>query len=180
MPTKDMNLHRLPWPVEALQDLGEMEVELRVTLSYFVEPNPARRGWKYRHRYRSHGLRFSTKKAGEGEDDFRARVSKDAQNEDEGIPSPGEPGWLIGSTRRDLGALHSDRWVGTAVDLADRACLAVYPVGGWWKERPHLGRWERAVRYALVVSIVTPETEVDIYTSVATQIEAEVPVSVAG
>jgi len=180
VPTKDMNLHRLPWPVEALQDLGEVEVELRVTLSYFVEPNPARRGWKYRHRYRSHGLRFSTKKAGEGEDDFRARVSKDAQNEDEGIPSPGEPGWLIGSTRRDLGALHSDRWVGTAVDLADRACLAVYPVGGWWKERPHLGRWERAVRYALVVSIVTPETEVDIYTPVATQIEAEVPVSVAG
>lgn len=41
--TKDMNLHALPWPREELLALGAEQVELRVTLSYFVEPNPARR-----------------------------------------------------------------------------------------------------------------------------------------
>ena len=28
----------LPWPNDVLADLGETEVQLRVTLSYFVEP----------------------------------------------------------------------------------------------------------------------------------------------
>ena len=35
-----MHLYQLPWPSEALQSLGETEVELRVTLSYFIEPSP--------------------------------------------------------------------------------------------------------------------------------------------
>jgi len=29
---RDMNLHRLPWPLEELEALGEVEVEMRVTL----------------------------------------------------------------------------------------------------------------------------------------------------
>ena len=39
--TRHMNLHRLPWPRTELEQLGEMAVELRVTLSYYVEPIPA-------------------------------------------------------------------------------------------------------------------------------------------
>jgi hypothetical protein len=54
--SKDINLHTLPWPSDVLSDLGDTEVQLRVTLSYFVEPNPARRGWRGRYRYASHGL----------------------------------------------------------------------------------------------------------------------------
>jgi Subtilase family len=46
--TRDMHLHEIPWPAEVLRDLGETPVKMRVTLSYFVEPNPGRRGWKYR------------------------------------------------------------------------------------------------------------------------------------
>jgi hypothetical protein len=42
--TKDMHLHRLPWPTSLLQDLGETEIRMRVTLSYFIEPSPGRRG----------------------------------------------------------------------------------------------------------------------------------------
>src|SRR5436190_1934394 len=37
--TQEMHLHQLPWPREVLQDLGDQDVTLRVTLSYFVEPN---------------------------------------------------------------------------------------------------------------------------------------------
>lgn len=37
--SRDMNLHELPWPKEELEALGDAEVQLHVTLSYFVEPN---------------------------------------------------------------------------------------------------------------------------------------------
>ena len=62
--TKDMQLHRLPWPKEVLEQLGSTTVRLRVTLSYFIEPSPGRRGWKDKHRYQSHGLRFQRRMAG--------------------------------------------------------------------------------------------------------------------
>ncbi len=172
--TRDMNLHTLPWPQSELSSLGSQQVELRVTLSYFVEPNPARRGWKYRHRYQSHGLRFAAKAPTEDLHDFRARVSKDAQDEERGGTTPEDPGWRIGPRQRNQGSIHSDRWVGTAADLAMRRYLAVYPVGGWWKERPNFERWRRAVRYSLIVTIRTPAVEVDIYTPVANQIAVAV------
>ena len=42
----DIQFFELPWPRDVLQGLGEQSVRLRVTLSYFIEPNPGRRGWK--------------------------------------------------------------------------------------------------------------------------------------
>ena len=63
LPTfRDMHLHDLPWPHDVLEGLGEMPVEMRVTLSYFIEPNPSRRGVRSRYRYESHGLRFDVKR----------------------------------------------------------------------------------------------------------------------
>lgn len=172
--TRDMNLHALPWPRAELLDLGSEEVELRFTLSYFIEPNPARRGWKHRHRYQSHGLRFAIKAPLEELADFRARLSKDAQSEGQPVATPDDRGWTVGPTQRNRGSLHSDWWRGTAADLAERGYLGVFPVGGWWKERPQLERWRNTVRYALIVTIKAPEVDVDIYTAVANQIGVEV------
>lgn len=172
--TRDMNLHELPWPREELMALGAEQVKLRVTLSYFIEPNPARRGWKYRHRYQSHALRFAIRAPAEGLDEFRARVSKDAQDEEQRATTPPDPGWTIGPQERNRGSIHSDVWSGNAADLAERGTLAVYPVGGWWKERPQFERWRRRVRYSLVVTIKTPEVGVDIYAPVATQVGIEI------
>ena len=56
--SNEMHVHGLPWPVEVLQQLGEAQVTMRVTLSYFIEPSPGRIGWTRKHRYQSHGLRF--------------------------------------------------------------------------------------------------------------------------
>lgn len=160
--SNEMSLHTLPWPKNALLGLGGMEVELRVTLSYFIEPNPARRGWERRHRYASHGLRFAVQKPHESPEDLRKRINKAAREGDEEIDSS-DAGWLLGRTLREKGSIHHDRWIGTAADLATRDSIAVYPVVGWWRERHQLGRWRREARYALVVSIRTPETSVDIY-----------------
>ena len=171
--TRDMKVHQLPWPKYILAQLGDTYVELRVTLSYFIEPNPGERGWTRRHRYASHGLRFAVKKATELLDDFRARVNQAARDEEEGEAAGGVTGgdeWLIGPTFRNQGSLHSDVWSGTAADLAQRDAIAVYPVGGWWKEKHYLEKWDTEARYSLIVTIKVPDIDVDIYTPVANQI----------
>lgn len=178
--TRHVNFHKLPWPIEQLHDLKGTLVELRVTLSYFIEPNPGERGWRGRYRYASHALRFEVRKAGETESDFKKRVNIAAREEEEMKSSFGgtDAGWHFGSNIRHRGSVHSDRWSGTAADLADHDLIAIYPVVGWWRERPHLGRWDRKARYALVVSIISPSTSVDIYTPVKNQIEVAVPIEI--
>lgn len=175
--SNEMHLHKLPWPRDALASLGEVEVELRVTLSYFVEPNPARRGWHTKHRYGSHGLRFASQRPAESVAAFRKRVNKAAQ--DDGVaPASARDDWLLGKDQRSKGSLHHDRWTGTAADLATREHIAVYPTIGWWRERLSLGRSESQARYALIVSVRTPTTSVDIYEPVATLVRAPVATSV--
>lgn len=177
--TRDMNLHEIPWPTEALEALEEAEVELRVTLSYFIEPNPAERGWTGRYRYQSHGLRFAVKKGSENVDQFRHRVNGYARAQEGGQAGGSDTvGWLAGETTRNLGSIHSDRWRGTARELAERGLVAVYPTIGWWRERPKHERWNRTAKYALAVSIRAPEVEVDLFANIANQIE--IPVEVAG
>lgn len=168
---RDMNLHRLPWPLEELEALGETEVEMRVTLSYFIEPNPSARGFRSRYRYESHGLRFDVKRPGETINDFRSRINAVARDEEEGWirTTGGDPEWLLGRNRHK-GSLHSDIWRGSAADLASRGVLAVYPALGWWKTRPRLERYDGLARYALIVSIRAPEVDVDLYSAVQNRI----------
>ncbi|MBM7405009.1 MULTISPECIES: S8 family peptidase [Sphingomonadaceae] len=174
--TRDMNLHRLPWPRAELAALGDLDVELRITLSYFVEPNPGERGWTRRHRYASHNLRFAVKRSLEGLEAFRQRINKAAQDEEAGAVGAvaGGDSWVLG-TIRDRGSIHSDIWRGSAAALAERDAIGVFPVSGWWKEKPGLQRWDRSARYALCVSIRAPETDIDLYTAVANQIAVPIP-----
>jgi hypothetical protein len=63
--------------------------------------------------------------------------------------------------------LHSDIWRGTAAKLAAKDCIAIYPVGGWWKDLKKKNKWDAQTRYSLVVTIKTSDLDVDIYTPVA-------------
>lgn len=177
---RDMHLHHLPWPKDALQELGEVEVEMRVTLSYFIEPNPGvvERGVKGRYRYESHGLRFEVKRPEETEQDFRMRINLRARNEEEGGYQGGgsDPKWRLGPDRRHIGSLHSDTWTGTAASLAERGILAIYPALGWWKTAKKLGRYNNKARYSLIVTIKAPEATVDLYNVVAQEITTPVAV----
>ncbi len=176
---REMHLFELPWPREVLQSLGETSVRLRVTLSYFVEPNPGRRGWKRRHRYASHGLRFEVKGPTESVEEFRKHLNQRALDEDEERPPAGGDSseWYLGDQARNHGPLHSDLLQGFAADLAERGVIGIYPVSGWWKDLPKRDRSEQGARYALVVSIETSGVETDIWTPVAQQVG--VPVVVA-
>lgn len=160
-----MQLHRLPWPKQVLQDLGNLDLELRVTLSYFIEPSPGERGRRSRYVYASHGLRFALQKPLESAQAFSRRINQLVQDEEDGIGpmvSIGDPDWLLGFRKRFRGSLHHDRWKGKAVELANREQLAVFPTSGWWKTRDVHGRYSREARYALIVSIHAPDLPVDI------------------
>ena len=168
----DIHFFELPWPREVLQSLGEAPARLRVTLSYFIEPNPGRRGWKNRHRYASHGLRFDVKGPTESMAEFRKRLNQRALDVDEEKPATGGDSseWYLGEQARNRGSIHSDILQGFAADLAERGVVAVYPVSGWWKDQPKRDRSEKGARYALVVSIKTPDVDADIWTPVAQQV----------
>jgi Subtilase family len=169
---REMHVHDLPWPTDVLTELGEAEVRLRVTLSYFVEPNPGRRGWVRRYAYPSHGLRFEVRRPTEPTDAFRQRLNALALEEEEHRPGTRSDAsqWMFGPSERTVGSVHSDIWRGAAAELADRGMVAVYPVSGWWKERTQRDHSERGARYALILSIQSSVEEVDIWTPVAQQI----------
>jgi hypothetical protein len=173
---REMHVHELPWPTDALEALGEEPVRLRVTLSYFIEPNPGRRGWKRRHSYASHGLRFEVKSPTEDIDRFRKRLNQKALEEEEHRPQAesNSTGWYLGEQTRNKGSIHSDVWVGTAADLAARGVVGIYPISGWWKEQPARDRSNVGARYALLVSIETKAEDIDIWAPVAAEIGAPI------
>ncbi|MBF0613441.1 MAG: S8 family peptidase [Magnetococcales bacterium] len=173
----EMNYYKLPWPHQELQQLGPTLVEMRVTLSYFIEPNPAQGNYVSRYSYCSHGLRFDVIRPGESERQFRARINKLAKEEEEdNITTAPDAGWQIGPKLRSLGSIHSDRWQGTAADLASLGVIAVYPVSGWWKNRKVPGKFDSMARYTLLVSIHAPELELDLYNVVKNQITTQIAV----
>jgi hypothetical protein len=171
--TRELRLHSLPWPGDILAGLGNTEVQMRVTLSYFIEPNPGQRGWLRRFLYPSHGLRFHMKTGTESLNEFRGRINKVVREEvaDDYVGTQDDfAHWLLGYSLRSRGSIHSDTWKGPAVTLAEKGFVAVFPVSGWWRERTHLGRYANRARYSLIVSIKTPPQTVDIYTPVAVTI----------
>jgi hypothetical protein len=173
--------HELPWPREQLRDLFGATVRLRVTLSYFIEPNPSSKGWRGRYRYASHGLRFDVKRPTETLEDFQRRLGNAAAREEgDDAPQPetsADDRWYIGSRLRNSGSLHADIWEGSGADLAARGCIGITPVGGWWKENNRRDRADLRVRYALLVSLRTDAVATDIYTPIATQIGIPVTIT---
>ncbi len=171
-----MNVHQLPWPSEELEALGETSVALKITLSYFIQPNPSRRGWQSKFRYQNFALRFAVRAASETAERFQQRINKinrdDMGDERENsMPDPDGAGWLLRSRLRSRGSLHSDTWFGTAAALANKSEIAVFPVGGWWKEVGAQLEEDVEMRYALVVSLeVSTDADVNIYSPIATAI----------
>ncbi|MBQ0834412.1 S8 family peptidase [Marinobacter sp.] len=171
----EMHLVDLPWPSDELLALGNAPVKLRVTLSYFVEPNPGRRSYSQRYRYQSYGFRFKLINQNEDRDQFVQRLNVGVRDEEfEGGQADGR-GWILGDQLRTRGTIHQDTWEGGASELALRNSLAVVPVAGWWKQRQSAlmsAKNEERVSYALIVSLDVGEAEADIYTPVETAVDA--------
>jgi hypothetical protein len=170
----EIKFYSFPFPQKELLELGETEIEMRVTLSYFIEPNPSSRG-RTHHSYKSHGLRFDVKNPSETEAHFMGRLTKSMQ--EEGMDYRNEATdkwWTLGKNGRAKGSIHSDIWHGTAVELADCGTIAVYPVSGWWRDRQksktHINNM---AYYSLLISIKT-SVEIDLMSPVIFKIASAI------
>lgn len=157
-----MHLFKLPWPKEILLGLGDAEVTMRVTLSYYIQPSPGVKGKLKKFSYPSELLRFEVSTSQDTEETFIHRVSNTGA--DNGVMLGNDTGrWQIGINRRNQGSIHSDFIRETAAQIAAYDKIAVYPVTGWWKTRKSM--LEKGIKYSLVVTLETPE--VDIYTPIS-------------
>ena len=173
----EMNIHELPWPKDFLLGLAAEPVQIKITLSYFIEAAPDSKGWVDKFKYQSAGLRFELKKSSETPKDFMQRINKLLRDEDYENDNA-EDKWFLGPKKRNVGSLHSDYWIGTAAELAECSSIAIVPVSGWWKFKKQLGRYNKTMRYSLVVSLETKNKEIDIYNAVKTIIDTQIETSV--
>lgn len=172
----EAHFYALPWPLGTLLALGEHQVRLRVSLSYFVEPNPSADAPLSPGRYRSAGLRFDLRRTSETQAQFEARVNALAVDDEDDAATGADPDRILGERSISAGSLHIDEWRSNAANFADRASIAVFPVGGWWKSSRDRSRNNGAVRYALVVTIDAGDVEQDLW--VETAIAAGVDISI--
>ncbi len=173
----EMHLHDLPLPREVLEELGSTQIKMRVTLSYFIEPNPPRRGYVAQYQYASHGLRFSVRRPQETPKRMTQRLSRALWpiGEDGKKHSPGtvsdDRNWEMKETVATRGSIHSDYWSGTAAQLASSNLIAVYPVTGWWRYRRDQSVVEKQARYSLIATISTDDTKVDLISMISSEID---------
>lgn len=98
-------------------------------------------------------------------------------DEDAGpVEGPDSAEWDFGTNRRDVGSLYIDSITLNASDLARRGCIAVHPVGGWWKDSKRVDPADCIARYGLVIEIDSPSE--DLYTNITLKIRPVVPVGV--
>lgn len=178
----EYHLYELPWPTEVLRDeIGNGDATIKVTLSYFIEPNPGSRQYASNFRYQSHELDFKLIKPLETPNEFQRRISAATsgteEHEDETINTTSEL-WTLKERVRSKGSIKKDFITTSGIELARRNILAVYPQNGWYRTRKNLGKVDAIVRYCLIVTIETPEQEVDLYTPVLNIIQTPIPIPI--
>lgn len=180
------NLHQLQWPTEELNKSPDAPVTMRVTLSYYIEPNPGTRMWEKnkKYQYASCLLRFRPKHKDQSIDEFRdflIQYTSDYEKPEDGTKpkSMNDPGWAVGSQLRGKGgSIVQDIWQGSAAQLAEMGHIAVFPVKGWWATRKYKEDHEwhqchlRKQRYSLIISLEA-DADIPIHSTVTTIIELD-------
>ena len=172
--------YKLPIPAAMLEELENEELEMKVTLSYFIDPNPGLAANVDPQRYQSHGFRFDHQRKSESARGFKLRVNPAERPDASSRPNieSADPRWLLGEDSVSCGSVHCDTWRGPAIELLNRELICVKPVNGWWRNRASRDVCNRSSRYALIVSVKAVNTDIDIYTPVITSIGLPVPVPV--
>lgn len=176
---RDCHFYRLPWPKDVLEKLDQ-DVRLKLTLSYFIEPNPGSTAAVDPQRYQSYGLRFDLRRRLETVTQFLERVNPLERDDPmQRVETVGDDGWRLGPQGISAGSLHCDEWIGPAVQLAARDLICIKPVMGWWRTRGTTAECNREARYALVATLSAPGIEIDLHTPIATLVQNAVDVEIA-
>lgn len=156
---KEMKSFQLPWPDAGLRALGATEIEMRCTLSYFVQPDIHSASLERLRYYPSHGLTFDFQRFEESERRALQRVNRAVWTGDQ---AGQDDGWMLGRRKRSRGTLHHDIWKGPAYRLVGRRQVSVAPVRGWWASSSQIEPANVPVRFSLIISIRTPESTNDL------------------
>jgi hypothetical protein len=168
---RKLKLYRLPIPLDLLGET-DPDVELRVTLSYFAEPNRFGRTV-----FRGLDLKWDMQGPQESEHEFLQRINvlkrpKGANGKPLKIATKKSFSWNIGMQLRSRGTVQSDRWRGKMSALAGDKLIAIIPVLGWWDQRRDLMTLE--MRFSLLVSVFGP----GVYAAIKTRVEVPVGTSI--
>lgn len=171
----ELHHHKVPLPKELIlratvenpNSLGR----LKVTLSYFIEPNPTSNKYATKYAYRSFGLGFNVKSPLQSEENFLATINSLAVDENYTGSQNSYDGWSFKDDLRRLGSIHSDSWEGTIADLVSMDTIVVFPIYGWWKNTKFV-REDYKVRYSLIISVES-DSDIDIYNGIQSVIAVE-------
>lgn len=175
-----MNLYQMPWPKDLLAGMDEQSVRLKITLSYYIKPSPGLRSQLNKYSFQSIRLKFDVCGAHESRREFENRIKRlTEEGEERGPRDPDLANrWLIGITNRNQGSIISDSFVTTGAAMAGCDTIAIYPSGGWFKNKPE--NLDMEIPYSLVVTLESPEEEVQLYneveTAIAHRVQVEIPV----
>jgi hypothetical protein len=175
----EMHLYALPWPAAVYRQFSGLTIRLRVTLSYFIEPNPPKvRTVNSNYNYAGCSLRFAISKLGQTRKAFESEINALAEADDSGAEADAGDTlrWRFGERARSKGSLHCDVWEGPAADLIEQRFIGIHPISGWWKTRPFKHRYNEKIRYALLVSLEADSPDIDIYTPLRVAVETPVPI----
>lgn len=172
----ECHYYTLPIPADLLERLENELVELKITLSYFIEPNPGLSANIEPQRYQSHGLRFDLRRKREPLNTFKQRVNAAERENPRRGPriEPDDDRWLLGPNSISAGSLHCDVWSGPAIELLGRDTLCIKPVNGWWRERAGREYVNKQARYALIVTLKAQNVDVDLYTPIKAAVDIPV------
>jgi hypothetical protein len=175
----EFHLYELPWPKDVLQnEVFTNDAIIKVTLSYFIEPNPGNRLYSNTFSYQSHGLGFRVIGKEEKPDVFIKRISTETRERNElgklEGNFPAEP-WFIGSQTREKGSVQKDLVSMSGADMATRNLIAVFPKAGWYKTRTKEQKHDTEVRYSIIISIESPTVDIDLYNTVYNLIPSPIP-----
>ena len=168
---KEMHFYELPWPKELLEQMDAENVRMKVTLSYYIEPSPGFKSKYNKYRYASSALAFDVKTPRETREQFIARNNQRQKVADRSQNDSNR--WQIGILRRSIGTVQSDWFKCSARELAECGQIGVFPSNGWWKYRK-IANVDNRIKYSLVVSIESSETE--IYDAVLTAVRNKIAV----
>lgn len=172
--SKEYHLFDLPWPEEVLlNELFDQDVTLKITLSYFIEPNPGSKNKSYvsNFHYHSHALEFAVIKEREALPQFKRRISAAADLADDLIDNTDEK-WSVKRVR-SRGSVKKDFVTMSGADMAMRNKIAIFPKPGWYRTRKKLKKTNAIVRYSLVITLETANVNIDLLTPVRNLIEMD-------
>jgi hypothetical protein len=174
----ECHYYTLPIPRRLLETLENEIIDIKITLLYFVEPNPGLSANVDPQRYQSHGLRFDLRRKSEPLENFKRRVNASERDNPRVAPQaqPDDARWMLGARSVSAGSLHCDVWSGPAIELAGRDTLCIKPVNGWWRQRAGSSVCNRRSRYALIITVKAQNSEIDLYTPISTAVQ--LPVSI--